>query len=253
MGSVLACANQKGGVGKTTTVVNVAGYLARSGSAVLVVDLDAQANATGGLGVDRPASMPSIYELLLGQATFDEVVCRQVRAGLDLVPAAPALAGAEVELVGLPAREHRLRQALAPVCDRYRYLLIDCPPSLGLLTINGLAAADQVLVPVQCEFLALQGLARLLATIQLVRRQLNPALRLAGIVMTMYDPRLNLNRQVVADVRQHFPNAFETLVPRSVRLGEAPSHGQTIFDYDPAGRAAKAYADLAEEIAGRLQ
>jgi chromosome partitioning protein len=248
MGRVVVVANQKGGVGKTTTAVNLSAYLA-IGSRLLLVDLDPQANATSSLGVDWRTVDRTVYEVLMRRADLGAVIVPEVQAGLDLAPAAPALAGAQVELVEQGEREERLRQALAPLRDRYELIVVDCPPSLGILTVNALAAADAVLVPVQCEYLALEGLGQLMETLDLVREQLNPRLQLLGIVLTMHDPRTNLSTQVIDEVRTHFPRAtFESVIPRSVRLSEAPSYGQPARVYDPASRGALAYAALAEEL-----
>jgi len=251
MTTIYAFANQKGGVGKTTTAVNVAAYLAAAGHRVLLIDIDPQANATSSVGV--AAGARSIYDVLVGGAALSDVILPTKRPRLALAPAAPALAGAEVELVDLDGRERRLAQALPAVAPWYDFILIDSPPSLGLLTVNGLTAAqDGVIIPVQCEYLALEGLTRLLQTIQLVRERLNPALRVAGVVLTMYDARTNLSQQVVDEVRQHFPGqVFATVIPRNVRLSEAPSYGEPILTYAPTSAGAVAYAALAQEIAAR--
>ncbi len=252
MAKVYAVANQKGGVGKTTTAVNLGAYLALRGKRTLVVDIDPQANATSSLGFDKQAIEPSIYHALLREVPISQLILLTDRLHLDLVPSSPALAGAEVELVPQLAREFRLREALSPVLDRYDYVLIDCPPSLGLLTVNALAAAHRVLIPIQCEYLPLEGVGLLLKTIKLVRQRLNPRLGIAGLIMTMYDGRTNLAQQVVTEVRSHFPNhVLETVIPRSVRLSEAPSHGQTILQYAPSSPGALAYQALADEVLRR--
>jgi chromosome partitioning protein len=244
--TVIALANQKGGVGKTTTAINLGAALARLGKRVLIFDFDPQANSTAGLGART--SGESTYEVVLGHAHARDVVAPTSVDGLTIVPASPALAGAEVELVPMMAREFRLKRALEDVRNAYDYVLIDCPPSLGLLTVNALTAADEVIVPVQCEYLALEGLSQLTATLDLVRRNLNSRLRLRGLLLTMFDGRTNLSQQVADEVRAHFANTFKTVIPRSVRLSEAPSHGLPIAQYDPSSRASRAYDDLAQEV-----
>jgi chromosome partitioning protein len=249
--TIVAIANQKGGVGKTTTAVNLSAYLAL-GLRVLLIDLDPQANATSSLGLDPGGVERSTYDVLIGQAQLGDIIVGSGRTQLDLAPAARALAGAQVELVELPDREHRLRTALSDVRSDYEVVLVDCPPSLGILTLNALVAADLLLAPVQCEYLALEGVAQLMETLELVRATLNPRLELLGMLMTMYDPRTRLSSQVVDEVRRHFPqHTFETVIPRSVRLSEAPSYGKPVLEYEPTSRGAGAYADLAQELIRR--
>jgi chromosome partitioning protein len=249
---VTACTNQKGGVGKTTTVINLAAYLALSGTRTLVIDLDPQGNATSGLGVDRRSIERSAYDALVDRAPIGELVVGTAVERLDLVPSTPALSGAEVELVDVPARERRLAASLADLDDRYDRVLIDCPPSLGLLTVNALTAADGVLIPIQTEYYALEGLSQLVNTIRRVREGLNPRLELDGVLLTMYDARTRLSAQVADEVRRHMNGTvYRTVVPRSVRLSEAPSHGLPIALYDPASRGATAYRELAGEVAAR--
>jgi chromosome partitioning protein len=257
-GRIYCFANQKGGVGKTTTAVNLAAYLAARGHRVLLVDADSQANATSSLGVDKMREEPSLYDVLIGgedaAGTLVTIDRPALRGCLDLLPSSVDLAGAEVELAAEPQgeREYRLKRALEPLRDRYDYVLVDCPPSLGLLTLNALTAADAVIIPLQCEYLALEGLMQLTNTISLVLKSLNRNLRIIGIVMTMYDSRTNLSAQVVQEVRSHFPKeVFGSLVPRSVRLSEAPSYGLTILEYDPNSRGALAYSALADEVITR--
>jgi len=247
---VYALANQKGGVGKTTTAVNLGAYLAERGKRVLLVDVDPQANATSSLGLDKRHLPASIYDSLIGQRPLSEIITLTKWLRLDLVPSSPDLAGAEVEMVGLPERERLLARALSPVLSRYDYIFIDCPPSLGLLTVNGLVAAgDGVIIPVQCEYLALEGLTQLIQTITLIRRTFNPGLRIVGLLMTMFDSRTNLAQQVVDEVRAHFGDrVFQTIVPRNVRLSEAPSYGEPILTYAPRSPGALAYEALAEEL-----
>ncbi len=242
--------NQKGGVGKTTTAINLGAYLAQFGQRVLLVDLDPQSNATACLGVDHRTVKSGTYESLIGEMPVSEAILRNQKLQLSLLPSAGSLAGAQVELVEVEKREQLLRQALTPIDGRYDYILVDCPPSLGLLTVNGLvAASDGVLIPVQCEYLALEGLSQLMSTLQRVRRGLYPGLQIRGLLMTMYDARTNLAQDVVAEVRRHFEGqVFESIIPRSVRLAEAPSHGLPISVYAPKSAGAIAYRSLAIEV-----
>ncbi len=252
MGQTIACANQKGGVGKTTTVVNLGSYLALSGERVLIVDLDPQGNATSGFGFDRGSIERSIYDAVVDDAKIGELILAGPIEGLDVVPSAIALAGAELELAPVPGRERRLAGQLSEIADRYDYLLVDCPPALGLLTVNALTAADSVLIPLQCEYYALEGLTQLLATLDLIRDHLNPNLGINGIVLTMYDARTNLSADVAAEARRHLGDlVYETVIPRSVRLSEAPSHGLPISRYSPDSTGAVAYAALAKEFRRR--
>ncbi len=252
MGEIIACANQKGGVGKTTTVVNLASYLARSGCRVLIVDLDPQGNATSGVGLAGREIDRSIYQVLVANGNVQDLITAAGVEGLSIIPSSRDLAGAEVELVPIASRERRLSRALAPVRAAYDYVLMDCPPSLGLLTVNALTAADSVLIPIQCEYYALEGLGQLLSTIDLVRDHLNPELSVKGVVLTMFDARTTLSSDVGAEVRRHLGDrVFQTQIPRSVRLAEAPSYGRPISEYSPASRGALAYAALADELLAR--
>jgi len=254
MSKILSLANQKGGVGKTTTAVNLAAALAEAEQRALLVDLDPQANATSSLGFDKRALAQSVYDVLMDGVPLEQIVRLTNWMRLDLAPSSPALAGAEVELVALEDRAQRLRAALELVRDRYDYILIDCPPSLSLLTLNALVAADGVLIPVQCEYLALEGLTQLVATIERVRAGLNPALRIDGLIMTIFDSRTHLSQQVADEVRKHFGDKlFATMVPRSVRLSEAPSFGKPGIAYAPASPAAQAYRAIAAELLARTE
>jgi chromosome partitioning protein len=249
MAHIYALANQKGGVGKTTTAVNLGAFLAAKERRVLLIDLDPQGNATSSLGFDKNKIGVSTYDALIDLTPLPDAIQLTRRVRLDLAPAAPALAGAEVELVPMKDRDRKLKNALQAVLHNYDYILIDCPPSLGLLTLNALVAARGVIVPVQCEYLALEGLSRLMHTISLVRKSLNPTLHVRGLVMTMYDSRTRLAKQVVDEVRTHFADrVFETLVPRNVQISEAPSFGEPVLSYSPSSAGSLAYAQLADEL-----
>jgi chromosome partitioning protein len=252
MAKIVAIANQKGGVGKTTTAVNLAACTAQQGKKVLLVDVDPQGNATSGVGVDKNACEYSVYDILINEIEAEKVIQHTKIPTLDVIPSRIELAGAEVELVSMMARERKLRTALKPIVKEYDYTFIDCPPSLGLLTLNALTVADTLLVPIQCEYYALEGLAQLMNTVKLVRQHLNDDLEVEGVVMTMYDARTNLSPMVVGEVKKFFKNkVYETVIPRSVRLGEAPSFGLPISLYDPKSAGAKAYENLAKELLKR--
>jgi len=249
VGRIIAIANQKGGVGKTTTAVSVASCLALSEKRTLLVDIDPQANATSGLGESKKTLGKSIYDVMINNTPLADARTKTMLALLDLIPSRLSLVGCEVELVSQPKRESKLKQAISKIKSEYRYLIIDCPPSLGLLTLNGLVAADSVLIPIQCEFYALEGLGKLLSTIRLVQRQLNPGLAIEGVLLTMFDSRTNLSKQVLSEVRGYFKGkVFKTVIPRNVKLAEAPSFGKPIVLYDALSMGAEAYLNLTKEV-----
>lgn len=249
MAVTYAVVNQKGGVGKTTTTVNLAAYLATFGKKVLLIDIDPQSNASVGLGVDRSQVNQCLYNVIVEGVPINETIIKSNIANLDVLPSTPRLAGAEVELVSMELRETRLKTALATIKDSYDLLVIDCPPSLSLLTVNALTAADEVIIPIQCEYYALEGISQLTHTLELVRESLNPALKIRGIVLTMFDPRTLLSSQVADEARKYFGSkVFQTVIPRNVRLAEAPSFGQPIIFYDPGSKGAEAYENLCREV-----
>jgi chromosome partitioning protein len=249
LSKTIAIANQKGGVGKTTTAVNLSSCLAVKGKNVLVIDIDPQGNTTSGLGVDKKSIVRSTYDILINEASVDEVMIDTVVENLKLCPSNIQLAGAEVELVSVISREMRMKSALSEVIDRFDFIIIDCPPSLGLLTVNSLTAANTILVPIQCEYYALEGLSQLMNTVKLVQKHLNPSLDVEGVVLTMFDARTNLSIQVVEEVKKYFRNkVYRTVIPRNVRLSEAPSFGLPIIMYDPKSKGAECYMELAEEV-----
>lgn len=252
MGRVIAIANQKGGVGKTTTAINLSACLAEAGQRVLMVDFDPQGNGTSGLGLEKGNIDNTVYELLVGECTIDECITESVQEHLDVLPSDVNLAGAEIELLDIDEKESLLRKYLDEVKDQYDYILIDCPPSLNILTINALTAADTVLVPIQCEYYALEGLTQVMKTINLVKKKLNPALEMEGVVFTMYDARTNLSLEVVESVKNNLnQNIYKTIIPRNVRLAEAPSHGMSINLYDSRSTGAESYRLLAAEVISR--
>ncbi|EQA3611684.1 ParA family protein [Enterococcus hirae] len=252
MAQIISVANQKGGVGKTTTTVNLGACLASLGKRVLLVDMDAQGNATSGVGIRKPDVTQDIYDILVNELPIAEATLVTEHENLSIVPATLQLAGAEIELTSMMARESRLKGSLAEVNDQYDYILIDCPPSLGHLTINSFTASDSILIPVQCEYYALEGLSQLLNTVRLVQKHFNPELEIEGVLLTMYDARTNLGNEVVEEVRKYFrEKVYETIIPRNIRLSEAPSHGMPIIDYDPRSRGAEVYQALAKEVVNR--
>ena len=252
MGRVMAIANQKGGVGKTTTAINLSASLAAGGSKILLIDTDPQGNSTSGIGFNKNEEKNCIYNVLIDDLPVTEVIRASKWPNLSVVPATIQLAGAEIELVDMDEREGRMKKALEPIRNKYDFIIIDCPPSLGLLTLNALTAADGILIPIQCEYYALEGLGQLMNTIALVRKHLNKNLRIEGVLLTMYDSRTNLSEQVAEEVRKYFKQyVFNTVIPRNVRLSEAPSYGKHILEYDPRSKGAELHLDLAREVLTR--
>ncbi|HRL50768.1 ParA family protein [Enterococcus aquimarinus] len=252
MARIISVANQKGGVGKTTTTVNLGASLAFVGKKILLVDSDAQGNATSGMGIRKPDVTHDIYDVLVNEVPIQDAIYPTSRENLDIVPATLQLAGAEIELTSMMARESRLKMALNEVKDQYDFILIDCPPSLGHLTINAFTASDSILIPVQCEYYALEGLSQLLNTVRLVQKHFNPELEIEGVLLTMYDARTNLGAEVVEEVRRYFQEkVYDTIIPRNIRLSEAPSHGMSIIDYDIRSKGAEVYQALAKEVLTR--
>lgn len=251
MAKIISVVNQKGGVGKTTTTVNLSACLEQQGKSVLLIDMDPQGNATSGLGIDTEELDQTIYQVLIGQAAMEETILQTEFGNLFLSPSDIQLAGAEIELVSMKKREYVLKRAIDSVKNQYDYILIDCPPSLNLMTINALSASNSVLIPVQCEYYALEGLSRLMQTVKSIKKQLNADLEIEGILLTMYDSRTNLSMMVAEEVKKFFPNkVYHTVIPRNVRLSEAPSYGQPIITYDPYSRGAESYLALANEVIG---
>lgn len=254
LGKIIAVANQKGGVGKTTTTVNLGASLAAEGKKVLLVDMDPQGNTTSGIGISKSDVQYCVYDVLINDVNPIEAIHEAKYMNLSIIPATIQLAGAEIELVPTISREIRLKKALALIKNKYDFILIDCPPSLGLLTINSLTAADSVLIPIQCEFYALEGLSQLLNSIRLVQKHLNTSLAIEGVLLTMFDARTNLGIQVIEEVKKYFKEkVYQTVIPRNIRLSEAPSHGESIISYDPKSRGAEVYIELAKEVIGHEQ
>ena len=252
MGRVIAVANQKGGVGKTTTAINLSACLAEKGQKVLAIDMDPQGNMTSGLGIDKDEVEKNIYDLMIGQVGVEEVLQKEAIENLDIIPTSIDLSAAEIELIGVDDKEFIIRNAIAPIKDNYDYIIIDCPPSLSMLTINAMTTADSVLVPIQCEYYALEGLSQLIHTVELVKERLNPILKIEGVVFTMYDARTNLSLQVVENVKENLQqNIYKTIIPRNIRLAEAPSYGMPINLYHPKSTGASAYQRLADEVMNR--
>ncbi len=254
MEKIIAIANQKGGVGKTTTSINLSAALAEQGKKILTIDMDPQGNTTSGLGLDKNSLENTVYEMILGEAVAEECICKTAEEGLSIIPSNMNLSGAEIELIEFDSKEYLLKQKITRIKENYDYIIIDCPPSLSLLTLNALTAANSVIVPIQCEYYALEGLTQLIHTIDLVRERLNPDLKLEGIVFTMFDSRTNLSNEVVENVKENLSaHIYNTVIPRNVRLAEAPSYGMPVLMYDPRSTGAEAYRNLAGEVAERYE